>query len=379
MAGSVVSIAIDALGIDRPGGARTATLYLLAKAVQLKPSWQFIIFVSKNEPLLEQNNVQQIVLPIRKGILARSIFQIYLPIFLIFHKVDLVHFTKSQASLVPGVKCILTIFDMTTLLYPEQFSLFSVWYWRYIQKYMVSRVDAIVTISNDAAKDIIRILGVDEQKVHTIPLASQFEDIKEVDINFINQVIETRKLPEEFLLYVGLLAKKKNLDTIVKAIRLLKDQGRVIPKLLLVGPLYLDSDASAIIDTVHELGLDDEVLYFGEVEREELKIIFEHTICLLQPSVHEGFGLTALEALTLGVPVIASNAGSLPEIISDSGLLINNYTSPEAWADAIWLISNDEDLKFKMINAGKKVARRFSWENSAQKLILLYSKVLGKE
>jgi hypothetical protein len=98
-------IAVDALGIDQPGGARTAVLYLFHSLFQIRPDWRFLIFTSQREPLFSGfSNVQQVVLPLRKGFLARACVQILMPIVVLVYRADLVHFTKSQGAFLLGAK-----------------------------------------------------------------------------------------------------------------------------------------------------------------------------------------------------------------------------------------------------------------------------------
>jgi len=99
-----VRVAVDALGIDLPGGARTAVLFLFEQVVRDKPSWEFVFYLSKAEESLNLKNVTQVILPFRKGIIARLFLQIFLPFDLLFRKADLIHFTKSQASWVWQIK-----------------------------------------------------------------------------------------------------------------------------------------------------------------------------------------------------------------------------------------------------------------------------------
>ncbi len=371
-----VSIAVDALGIDEPGGARTATLFLFEKVVRMKPDWNFTFYLSRFESSLDMQNVTQVVLPLRKGIISRSLFQGYLLIDLLFRKVDLIHFTKSQSSLVWGKKVVFTIFDMTTLKHPQQFSRSAVLYWRIVQPWMARRADAVVTISDDAARDIITVYDLSKDKVHPIYLASQFEGQPELAKDDIDRVSHGYELPPRYLLYIGLLAKKKNLATLIRAIENLKHQGTEFGQLLLVGPKYSVDEAVELLQMIDQLNLKKHIRYLGELESHSLRIILKQALCLLLPSMHEGFGITALEAIQMGVPIIASNVSAMPEIIGEGGLLIDDFMNPKVWADAIQTLCNDDNLRNGLITAGLTQSTSYSWNKSAEKLISLYAKLL---
>lgn len=371
----MMRIAVDALGIDKPGGARTATLYLFEEVIKLKPGWNFIFYLSRYEVSLDKNNVKQVILPFRKGILARLLFQVYLPFDLLFRKVNLVHFAKSQACYLPCRKKVFTIFDLTTLLYPEQFSKSAVWYWSHIQGRMARAADAVVAISKDDARDIISYYKVPVGKVSTIYLDSQFNDQVKPDLVKVQKIKQELELPPCYLLFVGLLAKKKNLETLIRAISLLKEQRTSLPPLILVGPRYTASDASDLLDLVHSLGLDQSVRYLGELAPGELQVVMQNAFCLLLPSVHEGFGITAIEAIKLGIPVIASKVSALPEIVGTAGLLVDEYLDPASWAAMICRLLDDELLRDNLVREGYQQAARFSWHTSARKLVELYPHV----
>ncbi len=371
----MMRIAVDALGIDKPGGARTATLYLFEEVIKLKPGWNFIFYLSRYEVSLDKNNVKQVILPFRKGILARLLFQVYLPFDLLFRKVNLVHFAKSQACYLPCRKKVFTIFDLTTLLYPEQFSKSAVWYWSHIQGRMARAADAVVAISKDDARDIISYYKVPVGKVSTIYLDSQFNDQVKPDLVKVQKIKQELELPPCYLLFVGLLAKKKNLETLIRAISLLKEQRTSLPPLILVGPRYTASDASDLLDLVHSLGLDQSVRYLGELAPGELQVVMQNAFCLLLPSVHEGFGITAIEAIKLGIPVIASKVSALPEIVGTAGLLVDEYLDPASWAAMICRLLDDESLRDNLVREGYQQAARFSWHTSARKLVELYPHV----
>lgn len=371
----VMRIAIDALGIDQPGGARTATLGLFEEVIRLMPQWHFVFYLSKLESSLDKGNVKQVILPFRKGILARLLFQMYLPLDLLCRRVDLIHFAKSQACFMPATKTVFTIFDLTTLLYPDQFSKTAVWYWSHIQGCMARAADAVVAISNDDARDIVSFFKVPVEKVETIYLDSQFKESNYLDPSFVEQVKRQLVLPTHYMLVVGLLAKKKNLEMLIRAMALLHEQQKPSIPLLLVGPRYTASDASDLLGMIHSLDLDHDILYLGSLPPGELQVVMQNAFCLLLPSVHEGFGITAIEAIKMGVPVIASNVSALQEIIGGGGLLVDDFLNPASWVNKVQRLLGNDKLRNQLVHAGYQQAERFSWNTSARQLIDLYTRI----
>lgn len=371
-------IAIDALGIDQPGGARTAILDLFNTLFKIRSRWRYLVFLSRSEPLLTSfPNVRQIVLPVRKGLLARVLIQILMPYMVLRHNVDLVHFTKSQGGLVWGAKVVLTIFDVTTLRHPELHSPQAVWVWRCLQPIVSRHADAVVALSNNAAHDIHQILHVPEEKIAIVPCAAQSSCSAQLAGDSIVRIKARYDLPERYMLFVGILARKKNLLTLLRALSILQERGIGFPPLILVGPRYRFSDASEeILELVEELGLGQRVRYIGPVASNELAPFYSAADIFLMPSIHEGFGIPCLEAMKCGTPVIASRASALPEVVGEAGLLVDDYMSPVAWAAQIARLLSDAELRADLAEKGESRAQRFTWERSAQMLAALYERLL---
>jgi glycosyltransferase involved in cell wall biosynthesis len=371
-------ILIDALGIDKPGGARTAVLYLFEKVFAARSGWHFIVFLSEFEQVYEKfPNVKQIVIPLHKGMLARLFVQSVFPILILALNVDLVHFAKSQGALVFGCKKVLTIFDVTTLHYPKMHSKLASWYWKHIMPVIARSHDAIITISNDAAKDIQAEIGVPKEQVFVIPCASQFNgEIIETNESF-TKLQRKHQLQDQFLLFVGILAIKKNLKTLIQALAILRAQQIEFPCLVMAGPYYPQSEDREIFNTIANLNMEDKTNYIGCVSHEDLAALYTHATALLLPSVHEGFGITLLEAMEFGTPVITSNISSMPEVVGSAGLLVDNYLSPQAWASKIQQLLIQPDLRQKLIDEGYERCKLFSWDSSASQLITRYETLLS--
>lgn len=378
MNNSSLLIVVEALGIDQPGGGRTAVLYLFNALIEMRPDLRFLIFTSQPEPLLSHySNVQQVVLPVSKGILARVLVQILMPFVVLINKVDLVHFTKSQGAFVIGTKKVLTLFDVTTLQHPEIHSKMAVLYWRYIQPLVARHVDAIVTISKDASCDIQNLLNVSKDKVHVVYSAGQFSSLDHTSAVEFKSVQERYGLPPKYMLFVGILALKKNLVTLIRSLKCLSQERIEFPPLVIVGPRYSISDAGEIFDLVEQLDLSHKVFYTGPVDTYELETILRQADLFLMPSVHEGFGIPCLEAMTCNVPLIASKTSALTEIVGDAGILVEEYMSPQAWANSINDLLNNPIKRAKYAEKGRERSKEFTWSKSAQALSDLYDRLLS--
>jgi glycosyltransferase involved in cell wall biosynthesis len=370
-------IGIDALGIDQPGGARTAVFYLLKEIFNQSQNFDFIIYVSKFEnEFTAFPHVKQKVIPLRKGIVSRILAQFIFVIESAHNKFDLFHFTKSQGSLLFKTKSIITIFDLTILREPKMFSKIDVLFWKKIQPKILSKMKKIITISNDVANDLKEYYLISDLKIDVVYCATQFENVKITSIENLEGFREKYELPPRYLLFLGIIAQKKNLNTLIKAYKILTNKQIEIPKLILAGPYYPKSDGKDIFKLIHSEGLSEQIKYIGKIDISELSCLYQSSEIFIMPSVHEGFGIPVLEAMQHGIPIIVSNASSLPEVVGDAGLLVNDYLDPDAWAKAIELLISDEELRKSLIMKGKNRVKKFNWRLSAEKTIMIYNEVL---
>jgi glycosyltransferase involved in cell wall biosynthesis len=239
---------------------------------------------------------------------------------------------------------------------------------------LIKRADKITTVSKDSRNDLIHFYQIPEDKIEVIYNATQFDQVPSIDPDQENEIKKNLGVPDSYLLIVGKLALRKNLDTIIKAVYETKVKiGKTIP-LFIVGGKYTISDASGVIDLIKEMDLTNDIIYTGEVSREELQVIYKNATIYLFPSIHEGFGIPLIEAMQFGVPLIASKSSALPEIMGDAGILVEDFLSPQAWSDAIVNLTPEKRAELK--EKGLARSRQFSWQASAQQLSNVYRTLL---
>ncbi len=170
------------------------------------------------------------------------------------------------------------------------------------------------------------------------------------------------------LLYVGGLDPRKNLKTLLKAVALLEGDPTFSSPLVVAGS-FPESQATELTELAAEIGVSEKYLRIeSNVSDERLKTLLQQAIALVIPSLHEGFGLTALEAMQAGTPVISSNATSLPEVVGDAGLYFDPLDFHEL-ASKISQIVVDKTLWKKSAEKGTIQAGRFSWSTTVDKLL----------
>jgi glycosyltransferase involved in cell wall biosynthesis len=176
-------------------------------------------------------------------------------------------------------------------------------------------------------------------------------------------------LPANYLLFVGYLTPKKNLEMVLHAMRRLADEGTEVP-LVLVGKR--GEGSGAFFALADRLGLKSLLIETGFVTDDELTLIYRKAGALVFPSIYEGFGLPVLEAMACGVPVLASSASSLPELVADPRSLCPP-TEPECWVEGIRAAMLDPSVRARAAAQGPRRAQRFSWDATARELRAIYA------
>lgn len=374
----MVTILVDATDITNLSGSRTAVYELYEAVFQIKRNWNFIVLVSKvEESFIRYTAVKQVYIPSKNRFLQRIIVQLIILKYELLKKIDIVHFSRSIGGITIHAKNVMTVFDITPLLYPSYYPNYTYIYWKYITPYLLLLSDKIIAISQTVKNDLIRYYQVMDTKIDVVYCAPKQIVLSTPNINEINLVRSKYSLPDKYLLYVGIIAKKKNLSTLIEALYLIKIRGIAIPPLVIAGGLYAKSnDYNALIEIIKKRNMENYVLLIGYVQDNDLGPLIRGASIFLYPSLHEGFGIPCLEAMACGVPVITTNTGAIPEIVGDSAILVQDPFDPAHFADAILIALNDYKLRLALIKKGIKRSHDFSWTTSAKRLIEVFESVL---
>ena len=220
------------------------------------------------------------------------------------------------------------------------------------------RADCVVVPSAHTADEVTRRLGL--QRDHIVVCPNGAPDWP------------ARRHPpaEGHLLFVGTLAPRKNIDRLLAAYARVRERRPDTPRLVLAGPST--PEPGRMLDDLTRPPLAGHVLHEGYVDDRRLRALYEKAVLLVLPSLDEGFGIPALEAMAVGVPVVASARGALPEVVGDAGLLVDPL-DVSALAGALERVLSDDSLRARLSAAGVVRANRFSWRASADALVGAYA------
>jgi len=266
-----------------------------------------------------------------------------------------------------GLAKVLTVHDLTWPLYSPIADLFHrCVFWLFFER-STQQTDRIITVSQSTARDLRRVFAVPESKIEVIHNGVGSAYKPRDSRAAAEYVVNKYGVSKDYILTLGTIAPHKNLITLVRAMKILRGAGELSLQLLVVGAK--GNKTSNFLKAVRSLGLTDKDLRFlGFVPDEDLPMLYSGSSLFVLPSLYEGFGLPLAEAMACGVPVIASNASAIPEVVGDAGLLVPP-TEPEAFAEAILRVRNDEGLRRAMIEKGLKQAAGFRWDKAARQIL----------
>ncbi len=271
------------------------------------------------------------------------------------------------------VPAVVTVHDLALLHFPETLTWKIRWSLLPFLETSLERAARVVTVSHAVAAEIAASWPRAAAKVEVI-WNGVAEAFVPGDRAAIAATRERLGLPDGYLLYVGTLEPRKNVELLLDAWLALRAEWPQAPPLVLAGP---DGWHSAALRRRIEGLADAGVRRLGRLERAALVEVLQAAALFVYPSLYEGFGLPLVEAMACGVPVVGSNRASLPEVIGDAGLAVD-ADDPSALASALHQLLTDPELAARLAARGRERARLFSWRSAAARLAGLFHAVLAE-
>ncbi len=271
------------------------------------------------------------------------------------------------------IKSVVTIHDLAFKKYPHMFLPQDTKKLNFHTDYAVKNATHLIAVSSATKKDLLKYYPkLKEENISIIHHGFDAKDWR-IDENSAKkqEIFDKFKITKKFVVYVGAVQPRKNLIVLIEAFEALKKKKYDL-QLVCVG-----ADAWKAEET-HERALKskyrEDMIFTGGVSFLELKVLLSSGEVFVLPSIHEGFGLPILEAFACETPVIASNSGSLPEVVGSAGELFNPKDSSEL-EEKLEKILNSQELREKLIKMGIQRLENFSWDESTKKTIAVFDKV----
>lgn len=371
------------IGIDgraanwyRGTGIGTYTYQLIKHINKVDCANDYMIFMPNNCNNMIDFNKNFSIAEITENMKDNFWDEVNIPNILKDKYIDLYHVPQNGIGIPESKKCAfaITLHDVIPYKMPETSSE------RYLKLFndtlpkVISNCDGIITVSNYSKNDIIEAFDFPKDKIFVTYLAS--EDIySPIDKSLCKNLIkEHYSINEDYILYVGGFSPRKNIIGLIEAFSILLKLYKSEVKLIIAGKQ--GKSYALYKKRCEELHIEDKVIFPGFIPLEHLPYFYNGCEAFVYPSFYEGFGLPPVEAMACGVPVIASNTTSIPEVVGDAALLIDPYNIDDICA-SMYKILLDKKLKDSLILKGLVRSSELNWDKTARDTIIAYNKIIN--
>ncbi len=390
-----MKIGVDATCWGNKRGFGRFTRELLEAILEIDETNEYIFFInadtedgdsipSKVEKIVVETEVSAIKAASSEG--RRSVKDLWAMSRAVFrHQTDVFFFPAvySYFPILNRTKILLTIHDVIAdhhpeLVFPNKKLHF---FWKLKQNAAIRQSDLILTVSEYSKQQIGEFFNLPEARLRVIneaarPIFRRLESDCEIEKMLSRHNL---KRGEKFLLYVGGISPHKNLNTLITAFEQIS-RTQTDVRLVLIGDYKDDPFLSAypsLKKQTAESNLEDKVIFTGYVSDDDLVRFYNAATLLVFPSLEEGFGLPAMEAMACGTAVAASDCGSLPEVLGSAGAYFNPRDSQSVTRTIVEILS-DDSLRNSMKETGFFRAEQFRWKKAAEDTLVIFNELAGQ-
>jgi len=264
-----------------------------------------------------------------------------------------------------GVPSVVTAHDLGYLHYPDKHPLFARLYLDWSTRHSASIARRVIAVSQATAQDLVALNGVPRDKIRVVH--SGIDEMLQpvVDESVLEDLRQRLGIGGPYILHVGSIQPRKNLTRLVDAFQQIMDTVEGLRLVLAGRPAWGDK---SLLEHIERLNLGDRIVLPGYVPDEDLAALYSGASVYAFPSLYEGFGFPALEAMACGTPVVCANTSSLPEIVGDAALTFAP-TDVAGQAAALQRVLTEPDLRARLVERGFERARQFTWESAARETL----------
>lgn len=371
-------VAVNAMLLDSAGGFRSAGIhrYLLGLLAALPATGTDVVAFTA-DPTATAALPGVDVRPVGSWARVRPLRilweQTVLPLAARRAGAAVIHGGAYAVPRISGLPRVVTVHDLSFFRVPDTLPAMQAAYLRAATRQAVRSADAIIAVSRFTARELEDVLAVEPSRIHVVPNGIDAN----APVPTASQVSTLRdrlKLPVGYLLAVGTLQPRKNIATLLAAYAKLVASLPDAPDLVVAGSPGWGN--VSVRGAAQSLGIGRRVHTPGFVPDADLAALYAGARLFAMPSLYEGFGLPALEAMAAGVPVVVSQASSFPEIVGDAGLTVPPL-EVDAWAAALRRLVEEPDLARRLGDSGRERAATFTWQRAAEATAQVYRGVAG--
>jgi glycosyltransferase involved in cell wall biosynthesis len=339
---------------------------IMSRIVRNHPEHEFHFIFDRpySEEFVFASNVKAHVLPppARHPILFRMWYDLMLPWKLRSLKADVFVSPDMMISTRTEIPQVVVLHDLNFEHYPKDLPAAISRYLRSMTPKFARKAKAIITVSEFSKQDIVAQYGVDGGKVTVVHNAVQ-EAFKPLSQEQKRQAMERWAAGCKYFVFVSSIHPRKNLKRLLEAYESYRASGAERIKLVAVGRMFWKNEE--LTSQLESMRFKSDVVFTGHLDTRELLQVMGGAHALMYVSYFEGFGVPIIEAFKCGVPVVAANVTSMPEVSGDAAMLVDPF-STQSITDAMHLLCSDEVLRQQLIARGLRRANDFDWDRSAQ-------------
>lgn len=327
----------------------------LVDAIAALGTWRVTVLTDRPERF-STARCGVVELPMRGGVDRLRWQHVALPRALRRLEADVYHDTKNALPLRLTAPAVVTVHDLAYHTVPDSFGFASRLFLRRATRHAVRRARAVVVPSRATASDLARIHPECAARVHVVPHG--IDPAPAVAERAADEALRRLGVEPPYVLHVGTVQARKNVDLVVAAVRRLRGQG--LPhRAVVVGRRGWLADRA-----LAEIRRDDTARWLEHVSGADLAALYARAAAFASPSAYEGFGFAVADALAAGVPTVIADVSSLPELCGDAAVRLPALTV-EAVADALWTVLTDPARAHELARRGRERAAAFSWSACA--------------
>lgn len=283
--------------------------------------------------------------------------------------------TTQHGFLFPRGRQVISIHDVTPVLYPEG-RLHQSWYYQHVIPWVLRTCAGIITVSENTKKDILRIYGKQISDSDTVKVVYESIDPPTESSYDFSRCAEKYAISDgSYFCVTGIHYPYKNLDIIIDAFKSFPELDHT--KVLFIGN-NKNEYGRHLVERVSSEELSRNLVFTGFVSDEERDSLISHCAAAVYPSLYEGFGLPVLEAMQMGVPVISSNASSLPEVGGDAAIFFDPSNAAQLKDAMLGILGNPVERERRAL-LGRQNLARFSWNKIARDMVDYFESLLGED
>lgn len=361
-----IGIDVRCLMVNNYSGVSWYTYHLLQSIFELDTENDYILFYNNAKifdwPKFKYKNVKYVGFGYSNKLLNLTLLLFDKPhIDKMIGGVDIFFMPNINFSaLSTNCQTVITVHDLSYLKFPQFLTLKSrFWHGIIMAKQIIERADLVIAVSMSTKNDLMTLLNIDESKIKVVyeGVDPKFQKINnEVELN---RVIKKYKLPPKFILYLGTLEPRKNIESIIEAFNQLSTDHYLV----------IGGGGGWKSQNIMKLaGKNAKIKIIGYVDEIDKRGLYNLADLFVYPSYYEGFGLPPIEAMACGTPVIVGSNSSQSEVIKNGGLMVDPYNISEIVV-AINSLLNNNELRYNYIARGFKISETYKWSKTAQETL----------